>query len=68
MLGGGGGLRTRTPRMIRNAAMPNTVSNTTADTTVVDVKAPLPPADATLTVNTGVVEASVVHVPASEPR
>ena len=68
MLGGGGGLRTRTARMTRKAAMPNTVSNTTADTTVVDVKAPPPPADTTLTVNTGVVEASVVQVRASEPR
>ncbi len=61
-------MRTRTAKIIRKAAIPNTVNNTTAETTVVEVNPLPPPAAATVTVNTGVVDASVVQVPASDPR
>ncbi len=57
-----------TPKTIGKAPIPNTGKNTFAETTVVGVT-PLPlPAAATVTVRTGVVEASVVQVPTSDPR
>src|SRR2546426_4304049 len=67
ILGGTGFFLTWKARNNRRSTTPRMANRTTAETTVVVPRTPLPPATETVTVSVGIEEASTDQVPTSEP-